>query len=102
MKNMVIVIMALIPFIFGCKNENEKDPVLSDMQIREIAWNSLSDNDKSTVIVDWQQAPVAKSTYNGISAYSVIFNTSLDGLLGPITVYVSTSTKAVIGRDMRE
>lgn len=102
MKNLIILVIALIPFISGCKKENEKDLALSEMQIREIAWNSLNDYGKSTVIVDWHQAPVAKSTFNGIRAYAVTFNTSMDSLLGPITVYVSTSTKVAIGHGMRD
>ncbi|MDO9256398.1 MAG: hypothetical protein Q7U54_12855 [Bacteroidales bacterium] len=102
MKNLIIIIITVIPFIYGCKKENEKDPVLSDRWIREIAWNSLSDYDKSTVIVDWQQAPLAKSRFNGISAYAVSFNTSMDALLGPITVYVSVTANVAIGQDMRD
>jgi hypothetical protein len=102
MKSLIILVIALIPFISGCKKENEKDPMLSDIQIREIAWNSLSIYDKSTVIVDWHQVPVTKSIFNGIRAYAVTFNTSMDALLGPITVHVSTSTKVVIGQDMRD
>jgi hypothetical protein len=102
MKNLIILVIALIPFISGCKKENEKDPVLSDRQIREIAWNSLSDYDKSTVMVNWQQAPVSKSTFNGIRVYAVSFYTSMDALLGPITVYVSISSKVAIGQAMRD
>jgi len=102
MKNLIILVIALIPFISGCKKENEKDPILSERQIREIAWNSLSGYDKSTVIVNWQQAPVAKSRFNGIRAYAVTFNTSMDALLGPIMVYVSISSKVAIGQAMRD
>jgi hypothetical protein len=69
MKNLIIIIITLIPFICGCKKENEKVPILSDRRIREIAWNSLSDYDKSTVIVKWLQAPLGKSKFDGIRAY---------------------------------
>lgn len=102
MKNLIIIIIALIPLISGCKKDNKTDPILSDKQIREIAWNSLTDYDKSTVIIDWQQTPVTKSTFNGISAYAVTFNTSMDALLGPIIVYVSTSSKVVLGHALRD
>jgi len=89
----------LIPILSGCKKENQEDP---DMQIREIAWNYLNDDLKSTVNVDWKKAPVTETTFNGVSAYSVTFNTSLDHLLGPITVYVSASEKVALGQDLRD
>jgi hypothetical protein len=99
MRNLIIILIALIPILSGCKKEKEKDPY---MQIREIAWNYLNDDVKSTVNVDWKKAPVTETTFNGVSAYSVTFNTSLDHLLGPITVYVSTSSKGVLGQDLRD
>jgi hypothetical protein len=99
MKIFVIIIIALIPFISGCKKDSNTDP---DMQIREIAWNYLNDHAKSTVNVDWEKVPVTKSSFNGIKAYAVRFNTSDDALLGPITVYVSISSRVAIGQDMRD
>ncbi len=99
MKNLVILIIALIPFISGCKKDSETDP---NMQIREIAWNYLSDQAKSTVNVDWKKAPVTESSFNGIKAFAVTFNTTEDALLGPITVYVSISSRVALGQDMRD
>lgn len=99
MKNLVIIIIALIPFISGCKKDSETDP---NMQIREIAWNYLSDQAKSTVNVAWKKAPVTESSFNGIKAYAVSFNTTEDALLGPVTVYVSISSRVAIGQDMRD
>lgn len=98
MKRVIILILALIPIISGCKKENTTD---SDLQIREIAWNSLDTQAKSTVIVEWKQAVVSESTYNQKSVYAVRFNTSDDALLGPIIVYVDTSTKVVLGQALR-
>lgn len=98
MKKLIILILALIPFVSNCKKEKVTDP---NTLVREIAWNSLSQQAKSTVIVDWEQAPVTESTYNEKSVYSVRFNTSDDALLGPITVYVDISTKVVLGQALR-
>ncbi len=99
MKNLLIIIVVLIAFMSGCKKEDETDP---NLQIREIAWNYLSDQEKATVNVDWQQAPVTESSFNCVNAYAVTFNTSMDALLGPITVYVSTSKKVVLGQNLRD
>lgn len=98
MKRLIIIILALIPFIYSCQKDNEAD---SATQIREIAWNSLSDQAKSTVIVDWKQALVTETIYQDKSAYSVSFKTSDDALLGPIIVYVDKSSQIVLGQALR-
>ncbi len=92
--------LALIPFISSCKKDNETsvDPKL---QIREIAWNSLSEQSKSTVIIDWKLAPVNEETYKQKSVYAVSLNTSDDALLGPITVFIDISSKVVLGQALR-
>ena len=99
MKKLIILIIALIPIFSNCEKENEAIP---ELQIREIAWNSLSEQEKITVIVDWKQAPVSESSYNQKSVYAVRFNTTYDALLGPITVYVDISTKVVLGQALRD
>lgn len=98
MKNLIILILAIVPFISSCKKENDTD---LNSQIREIAWNSLSEQDKSTVNIDWKESTVTETTYNEKSAYIVSFNTSDDPLLGPITVYVEKTSLIVIGRGLR-
>ena len=88
----------MIPFISSCTNENETDLML---QIREIAWNSLNEQAKSTVNVDWKQAPVNELTYKEKNAYSVCFNTSDDALIGPIIVYIDKDSLVVLGQGLR-
>jgi hypothetical protein len=102
MKNLIIICIALIPFISGCKKESETDTDLTIMQIREIAWNYINAQQKSTVNVDWKQAPVAESGFNGVKAYVVSFNTNEDALLGPIMVYVDMAGKVALGQAMRD
>lgn len=99
MKKVIFVMLALMPLFSGCKKENNSDP---NSQIKAIAWNSLSTQEKSTVTVNWTQAVVTETTYNEKSAYAVAFKTSDDALLGPITVYVDTDTKAVLGKGLRD
>ena len=102
MKNLIILCIVLIPIISGCRKESKTDTDPTTMQIREIAWNYLDDQQKSTVNVDWKQAPVTESGFNGVKAYLVTFNTTEDALLGPITVYVNMSGKVVLGQAMRD
>jgi len=98
MKRLIILILAITTFISGCKKDNNTD---SNTQIREIAWSSLSEQDKSTVIIDWQKASVTETTYQEKSTYAVIFNTSDDALLGPIIVYIDKTSLIVLGRGLR-
>lgn len=98
MKRLIIIFLALIPFIYSCEKDHETD---YKTQIREIAWNSLNDQAKSTVIIDWKLAPVTETTYQDKNVYAVSFNTSDDALLGPITVYVDKSSQIVLGQALR-
>jgi hypothetical protein len=98
MKRLIILILAILPFISSCKKQNDPD---SFSQVREAAWNSLSVQDKTTIIIDWRKAPVTEATYQGKSTYVVTFSTSDDALLGPIIVYVDKSTLVVLGKGLR-
>jgi hypothetical protein len=99
MRKLIIVLLVLIPFISNCAKDEDSSSL---MDIRLIAWNYLSEQAKSTVIVNWKQASVIKTTYDEKSAYAVTFNTSYDELLGPITVYVDSCSKVVLGQCLRD
>lgn len=98
MKRLLILILSLIPFISSCEKDNDID---LNTQIREIAWSSLSEQDKSTVIIDWKKAPVTETTYQEKSTYAVCFNTSDDALIGPIIVYIEKTSLIVLGYGLR-
>lgn len=99
MNQLKISLMLLLCLILSsCSKEN-----IPESEIREIAWSSLSEAEKSTITVDWRAVPVADTTYHDTRAYSVTFSTSVDNmlLLGPIVIYVDFETKAVLGRGLR-
>lgn len=99
MKKLIILLIAIIPLLSNCKKENDTD---TKMQIIEIAWNSLSEQAKSTVIINWRDAQVTESVYEQKRVYAVSFSTSDDALLGPITVFVDIATKNVLGQILRD
>ncbi len=99
MKRIMYLLFFIIPFIAGCEKENSLD--LHYLQVREVAWNSLSSQERATVITDWKKATVTGTSYQEKSAYSVTFNTRDDALLGPIIVYVDAKTFVVIGQGLR-
>jgi len=98
MKKLIMLMLAFAPLISACKKENATD---LKMQVREIAWNSLSEQSKSTVTIWWSQATVIETTYNEKNVYAVTFNTSDAALLGPITVYVDKVSLVVLGQALR-
>jgi hypothetical protein len=99
MKNLFFILLLVIPVLTGCRKEENSDPY---MQIREIAWNSLSTDEKSTVTIYWKVAKVNLSEYNSVPAYAVVFNTKSDALLGPIMVFIDPTSKSVLGKALRD
>jgi hypothetical protein len=98
MKKLIILFMALIPFISNCKKDNDST---TDSKIREIAWNYLSEQSKLTVTVNWKEAPITEATYNEKKVYAVSFNTKDDALLGPIVVYIDKVSLVALGQALR-
>ncbi|MFJ5625729.1 hypothetical protein ACIQD3_24430 [Peribacillus loiseleuriae] len=88
--------------------ENEKEY----MESRQVAWDSLSENTKDTVIGDWQKAEVIEVSPDDVPQHikleknqkvvKVLFHTKQDELLGPIGLYIDHSSKEIIGRDPRK
>ncbi|MGA4515686.1 hypothetical protein ACPA0F_00265 [Solibacillus silvestris] len=120
MKNLIIFlfILSLSFIVLGCINEKQVDPVdsLSElekvyMEMREIAWASLSDTDKETVMGNWKDAKVTEEQLsvndevlpdnNPMKVMKVIFNTSRDRFLGPIGIYINPDTNKIISKDIR-
>jgi hypothetical protein len=103
----------------GCIKENQTVGTTegrSENEIREIAYKSLSDFDKNTVI-NWKNAMVegynattnhSIGSVNGLinikdkAVYKVTFRTNNEGLLGPITLYLDKNTYVMVGEDLRD
>ena len=110
MKKILLLLILIIPFMNSCKKESDKDEY---MIYREIAWNYLGEQDKSSVIIDWKKAEVFETIYTPwpqaegeelypVPAFAVIFKTNLDALLGPITVYINPDNNEVLGIGLRD
>jgi hypothetical protein len=95
MKKMILVLIIIVVFSYCTK---DLSPKVSLYKFREIAWNSLSDRQRETVISDWMDAHTESCTYweNNQKAICVIFNTTEDALLGPIIVYIDHNSLEVI------
>ncbi len=89
-----------------------KDYEKEYMEFRQVAWESLSENTKDTVIGDWQKAEVIEINPADIPQHikleknqkvvKVVFHTEQDSLLGPIGLYIDRSSKEIMGPDPRK
>ena len=98
MKRYAVLFILLLVVTSGCRKEDDTVP---RNQIREIAWNSHSEQDQSSVTVNWYEAPVNNDSYQAKSVYAERFNTSNDSLLGPIIVYIDKNSLLVLGKGPR-
>ena len=90
------MLLVVTPVLFSCnKSEDELE------EIREIAWNSLTEREKESVTIDWEDAVIESGTYENNEVHMVRFNTTDDPLLGPIVVYVDKNNKKVLGQLLR-
>jgi hypothetical protein len=110
--------------LIGCSDNNNSLPeggslpdadhsfLETTSTLREIAWNQLSEQEKSSVIGDWHEAEVTIVRWRDVPLkqtkaapeviYKVTFNTELDARLGPHGVYFDPTTKTIVGYDVRE
>jgi len=103
-----IVLYAFI--LSGCQSPDKK--TIKD--VREIAWNSLSDSERNEVIGDWKDATISKVTadtkrfnlidlaFEGKEVTIVTFRSSKNSVLGDISKLVDEKTQKVIGGAFRE
>lgn len=98
MKNLVLILIVCFSFTQCTKEE----PKSKELQIRENAWNALTEQQKSTITTEWKNAPIIESTFNNTPAYRVTYQTTDNALLGPITVYVDKDTYEYLGQDLRD
>lgn len=84
-----------------------------EITARVLAYDSLTEADRLSITIEWTAAPVellvadgraviASSgqvlNLEGLETYTVTFQTSMDGLLGPIVVYLDKNLHRVLGQ----
>lgn len=95
MKKTLILLLALLPVLVGCSKDQVSD------EVRDIAWKAIDVPTQLTVIGDWTEAPIDRTSYEGHKAYAVTFTTKDDLLMGPIVIYVGRNPKIVLGQAPR-
>lgn len=123
MKPMNIILISAIvfsTFIFsGCQSSNkqiltEKEETQETKDVREIAWNALSDFERKQVIGDWKDATVSKvivdtsrfalndPSFDGKEVTMVTFPSKNNALLGDISKLIDEKSYKVVGGNLRE
>jgi hypothetical protein len=97
-KNLICLFIIVSCIAIGCADDEVADPY----QYRKAAWQSLSELEKSTVIVDWQDAALELTLFDSKKAIAVEFRTNQDHLLGPIIIFLNPITKRVLGKAGRD
>lgn len=93
MKKVIYLLLPLfiLSSLISCNTDGDEDPL--DV-FREIAYNSLTVSEKSTLLdSDWRSAEVT-AWVDGY--YLVVFRTTEDATLGPIRVVVDPTLGVVI------
>lgn len=114
MKKLAPIMIGITFFLYlmaGCENSKQAESVgqtnlEQTNDVREIAWNHLSESQKSHVVGSWKQAKVIKlvmnngvlqgTPYDGKEVYLVDFPSDENPGIGGIGVYISTDTKTFI------
>lgn len=99
MRYFIILSLVLIPLLWSCDKD---DQTPSDFyKVREVAWNFLDKQSRSTVITQWENADVQEGVYQGKEVYEVRFNTTEDPMLGPIVIYVDKVNLKIVAQALR-
>lgn len=129
MKKLLGILISFL-FLIGCSEDSDPLSSPGQKHYRQVAYNYLSDEEKATII-NWQKGKVEAGTYQsdnelfgfvviesgdkilfatnfsdvklfeGQQLVAVTFNTTVDGLLGPIILIIEPSSEKVIGYVLR-
>lgn len=87
------------------------DRIKEEDQYRDLAWDYLDDKTRNTLTTSKEKAIVTLEARANVGQWidnmqpevvvSVRFNTEMDGLLGPITMFFDPSTKELVGSNPR-
>jgi len=129
--SVVFISVILLSLFNSCSDGSNTLTPFEETKYRTIAYNSLSDQEKATIISDWKYAPVKKGIYHlenenihqlifssddklifilnkedltlaeNQKLVAVTFNTYADALLGPLIIIIDTRSNEVIGGVVR-
>ncbi|RCW40346.1 hypothetical protein [Paenibacillus prosopidis] len=82
-------------------------------ELRKIAWGQVGEIARETVIGDWKEASIEKSSFEQVplkkdsiktsnNIYKVTFKTNQDELIGAIGIYIDAVSNQVVGEDARD
>ncbi|WP_051957289.1 hypothetical protein [Bacillus sp. UNC322MFChir4.1] len=124
MKQLKATILSVVAFsslllVGGCQTADKQTgdktgATETTKDVREIAWNSLSDSQKKEVIGGWKDTQVSKTvadtngfalkdrSFEGKEVTQVVFRSTKSSLLGDIIKLVDEESGKVVGAGLRE
>ena len=114
MRILLLSAIVLQSFVLSGCQISDKQTVQTTKDVREIAWNSLTDSERKEIVGDWKDAKVSKVTadtkrfslidpsFDGKEVTMVTLSSKKSALLGDIIKLVDEKTQKVIGRVMRK
>jgi hypothetical protein len=108
----LVIIFSALLLVFAKPQIKQETKTTND--VREIAWNSLSNSERKEVIGNWEDAVASKvmadkkrfvlkdPSYEGKEVTMVTFQAIRSALLGNISILVDEKTKKVIGGGFRD
>lgn len=99
--NYLLAFAGIIMFL-GCEHDMSVNQVLrlsanDETDYRTIAWNSLGERERATVIGGRESGRVQPAKWQEKDVIAVMFNTTDDALLGPIIIYIDPQMKTAVG-----
>lgn len=93
-----IVLLTLTTILFNCSNRPTKEVDHAQLHYQQIAWKALSEQEKLSITMEWKNARVEETIYENKKAYSVVFHTIDDALLGPLVILIDQNSNHVVAK----
>jgi hypothetical protein len=98
----------------GQHREVKTETIQTTKDVREIAWNSLSESERDEVIGNWKDATISKviadtkrfglidHSFEGKEVKEVTFRSTKSAILGDISILVDEKSQKVVGGGFRD
>jgi len=97
----IILFVSVIAILFGCDNQRSNKSIHDGTLYQQIAWMALNDQEKLSITTEWKNARVEEAMYKNKKAYSVVFHTIDDALLGPLVIFIERDSNQVIAKEFK-
>lgn len=95
----ILLFATMIGITVSCGSE---DSMTDEDEYRRIAWEYIDGDLDTTIIGGIHTGRVKSDSFYNLPSVSVTWNTTVDALLGPLTVHINPLTQQVMGINLRD